>query len=111
MPSIFSHAIVAVTLGKFYPARKVPARFWVLAAICAGLPDIDVIGFAFGIPYGAMLGHRGLTHSLLFAAGLSVLGGWPPVRARWCSRQWWLLGVYCFVFTVSLGVLHALTKG
>ncbi len=71
MPSIFSHAIVAVTLGKFYPARKVPARFWVLAAICAALPDIDVIGFAFGIPYGALFGHRGLTHSLLFAAVLS----------------------------------------
>jgi inner membrane protein len=111
MPSIFSHAIVAVTLGEFYPARRVPVRFWVLSAICAALPDIDVIGFAFGIPYGALLGHRGLTHSLCFAAVLSLLVVWLRFNARWFSKQWCLLVVYFFIVTASHGVLDAMTNG
>lgn len=43
---------------------------------CAVLPDIDSIGFALGIPYGSLFGHRGLTHSLLFAliTGVTVTG-------------------------------------
>jgi inner membrane protein len=43
-------------------------RLCLVGAVCAALPDIDVIGFRFGIDYGALLGHRGFTHSLAFAA-------------------------------------------
>ena len=35
------------------------------------IPDIDVIGFRFGIHYGDFWGHRGFTHSLVFAALLA----------------------------------------
>lgn len=35
--------------------------------VCALLPDMDVIGFRFGVSYADVLGHRGFTHSLLFA--------------------------------------------
>jgi inner membrane protein len=35
------------------------------------LPDIDVVGFIRGVPYGAEWGHRGATHSLT----LAVVGG------------------------------------
>ena len=47
------------------------------------LPDADVIGFRLGVPYGGMLGHRGLTHSLIFACmvGLAVaVPFWVGVR-------------------------------
>lgn len=37
-----------------------------LAALSV-LPDVDVLAFHFGIPYSAPFGHRGATHSLLFA--------------------------------------------
>jgi len=40
------------------------------------LPDIDVIGFSFGIQYGDMFGHRGLTHSLCFALLAGGLAAW-----------------------------------
>lgn len=46
---------------------------WLLGMACALIPDVDVIGFHFGVHYGDLLGHRGITHSLLFAAVLSVL--------------------------------------
>ena len=37
------------------------------------LPDIDVIGFSFGIAYEDMFGHRGFTHSLAFAVVIGAL--------------------------------------
>ncbi|HEU4994167.1 MAG TPA: metal-dependent hydrolase [Gemmatimonadaceae bacterium] len=43
-------------------------------AACAALPDLDAIGFWMGIPYDHMLGHRGLTHSLTFAALIATAG-------------------------------------
>ena len=68
------------------------------------LPDADVIGFGFGIRYGDLLGHRGFSHSLLFAAltGIIVgrmLGGRVPGM------------VYFGLVTASHGILDALTDG
>jgi inner membrane protein len=34
------------------------------------LPDLDVIGRAWGVRYGDAWGHRGATHSFVFCAGL-----------------------------------------
>ena len=48
-------------------------RLWLFGAACAVVPDVDVFGFWLGIPYEDLLGHRGLTHSLGFAAVLSGL--------------------------------------
>jgi len=53
-----------------------PLRFWVWTAICSMLPDIDVISFAFGIRYEDMLGHRGFTHSIFFAAMIGAVAAW-----------------------------------
>jgi inner membrane protein len=112
VPSAFSHAFAAVALGKAYTGQKMSWRFWVLAAGSAALPDFDVISFRLGIPYESMLGHRGLTHSLLFA------GFWAVVvmacefkhvlRFSW---RWWTLLAFFFVATASHGVLDAFTDG
>jgi inner membrane protein len=72
MPTIFSHALTATAAAQWWPGR-LPARFWTWTAVCAVLPDIDVIAFSFGIPYGDMFGHRGFTHSLFFAVVVGVL--------------------------------------
>ncbi len=73
MASAFSHAFVAVALGKTWTGARMAWRFWVLSAVCAVVPDADVLGFAFGVRYGDVLGHRGLTHSLAFAFVLAVV--------------------------------------
>src|SRR6267142_1450159 len=75
MPTIFSHAIFASAVGKVYAPKPMPLRFWVLTATCAMLPDIDAIGFAFGVRYDSMLGHRGLTHSIAFAVLIGMAVG------------------------------------
>lgn len=37
------------------------------------IPDLDVVGFTFGMKYADFLGHRRFTHSLVFAAILASL--------------------------------------
>jgi inner membrane protein len=68
-----------------------------------------VISFSFGIPYEAMLGHRGLTHSLVFA----VLVGF--IVARLGFGIWGVGFGMCWVWfaavTASHGLLDALTNG
>ncbi|HVF45875.1 MAG TPA: metal-dependent hydrolase [Pyrinomonadaceae bacterium] len=112
MPTIFTHAVAAAALGRSWARSPVPFRFWLLSASCAMLPDADVVGIAFGVDYGDMLGHRGLTHSLAFAlcVGFAVVmlafpGGETSTRRR--------LGLVAHfsVVTASHGALDALTDG
>ena len=112
MASAFTHAFAAVVLTKTMSTSKRGWRFWTLLVGSAVLPDADVIGFPFGINYGGLLGHRGLSHSLLFAALWSLLVVFWEFRAvARCSEQWWrLLGLF-FVATASHGVLDAMTDG
>jgi inner membrane protein len=118
MPTIFSHAIAATALGQLYPDRPLPRGFWIWSAVCAMLPDADVIGFRFGIRYDDMLGHRGLSHSLVVAAivGLVVarVGG-GSARAKETSNRdawdYWRLAAYFAVVTASHGLLDAFTNG
>jgi len=87
-----------------------PTRFWVLSAVCSVLPDVDVIGFYYGIKYGDMFGHRGFLHSLTFALLLSVLVvilAFPSVRQF--SKKWWAMIAFFFIVTASHGFLDAMT--
>ena len=89
-----------------------PWRFWALSIICAVLPDADVIGFALGVNYEDMLGHRGLSHSLSFAVVCGVAVVWCAGRhlTRF-GKPWWSLMLYFTVVTASHGVLDAMTNG
>src|SRR5437879_2271813 len=117
MAPVFTHGVSAVAIGTAYAVsvasgQSLPTRFWVLSIVCAAIPDIDVIGFAFGVRYGRVRGHRGITHSLLFAAALAVTVVTVafPNAARF-SQLWWALAGYFFVVTASHGVLDAMTNG
>src|SRR6266496_4889283 len=71
MASAFSHAVAALNIGTCFYRPQIPKRVWVVGALCSVLPDIDVVGFGFGIHYGDFRGHRDFTHSLIFAFLLS----------------------------------------
>ena len=125
MPTVFSHGIAAAAMGKVFASGRTPLRFWVLSILCAMLPDVDALGFALGIRYGDMLGHRGLTHSLFFAALVSVLVvaaffrrdtlSSAVTNERLAGFQFSsgriVLIVYFFLVTASHGILDALTNG
>jgi inner membrane protein len=56
-----------------------------LAAICAVAPDLDLIGWPLGISPLTLLGHRGLSHSIVFAVALGIIAAvalLPPVARR-----------------------------
>jgi inner membrane protein len=108
MASLFSHALVGATLGQVGKAEwRKDWRFWASAVVCSAIPDIDVIGFRFGVHYGDLWGHRGMTHSLLFAGILAGIAGMLMRPARKRPNVFFLL----FLITASHGVLDALTNG
>jgi len=111
MASAFSHAVAAAAIGTVFSRRGWPVRCWVLGAACSILPDVDVIGVPLGIPFGSVWGHRGLSHSLFFAAALAavvVALGFRHVLESMSRARLWL---YFFLATASHGVLDALTNG
>ena len=108
MPTAPSHAVSAIAILAVMRRPPTPVSLWFAGAACAMLPDVDVIGFRFGIRYGDLLGHRGLTHSVVFAAALATLivAAWSlPGVGR--ARAW----TYFFVCTMSHAVLDAATNG
>jgi inner membrane protein len=77
-----------------------------VAAACPVLPDLDVIGFEFGIRYADFWGHRGYTHSLLFAAILATIVAFAGFfRGTFGLGRGWLW-LYFFVATASHGLLR-----
>jgi inner membrane protein len=116
MASFFGHSMGALAIGYCGKTKKVPWRFWFLAILCGFIPDADVIGYQLGIPYGSMLGHRGFSHSILFAlimAGLALLlflcGNSQTVRSfRLNGKRYYL--VFFFIM-LSHSLFDALTTG
>ena len=105
MASIFGHGVVGFTITKLIGNKQ--SKWLLLAAIFSAiLPDFDIITFKLGIAYQHPLGHRGFTHSILFA----VL--WALVLMLTIGRNnkliWFLV---IFLSTISHGIFDAMTSG
>lgn len=113
LPTVVTHAIVAIAGGKIFPPHDKPRYFWLLSIICVVLPDVDVVGYThFYIPYDHFWGHRGFLHSPIFAfllSGLIVCIFFQ--QQKFFSKSWWQYVLYFFVLTASHGVLDAFTDG
>lgn len=83
MPTILTHPAVPLMLGLALGPELVPRRLLLAGIIASVLPDADVLGFKLGISYAQDLGHRGISHSLLFAflLGILAMGIAPWLRA------------------------------
>jgi membrane-bound metal-dependent hydrolase YbcI (DUF457 family) len=83
MASVFWHAVAALSIGTCFYRPQIPKRVWIVGAVCSVVPDLDVVGFRFGIRYGDFWGHRGFTHSLVFAAVLSGMVAFVVLRQEY----------------------------
>lgn len=88
MPTVMTHAALGWGLARAARRRQpdpLARPRAVMAAALAVAPDLDVVAFRLGIPHDHMLGHRGLSHSLAFAA-LAALACWAGLR-RWSDGE------------------------
>jgi len=110
MPTAFTHAAPALALGTVLLTRKIPPAIWLTGVALAVIPDLDVVGFRLNLGYSELLGHRGFSHSLVFAAMASSLafGAISRIFPEMKSRSLWL---YFFLCGASHGALDALTNG
>ncbi len=119
MPTIIGHALVGV--GLLNLVKPATEKSWynpllVSVVVLSMLPDADVLGFRFGIKYSDPLGHRGFSHSLVFAAVTGVFASVPLVvlfykRSTPSIKQ--ILIVYLTLATVTAShpLLDMLTDG
>ena len=100
------HVAVGMAASRAYGrVRWTSMALWSALSL---LPDIDVVGFIRGVPYGAAWGHRGATHSLT----LAIIGGIATgVAARWVSRPLARTMLFACVVLVSHGLLDSMTDG
>jgi inner membrane protein len=106
MPTIFTHAVIPLASALALGQKRIPRRVLAVGMMLAMLPDADVIGFALGIDYADVLGHRGASHSLVMAVILAALAtaALRPDKAK-------LVFAFLFVSTASHGILDAFTSG
>lgn len=111
MASIFGHAVSGIALAKL-SFSKTTWKLLLCCMACTIIPDADVIMFAFGVEYESPFGHRGFTHSILFAVILAFTikflfyRGIPPGGRKGIG----LIFLF-FVCTISHGLLDAMTTG
>ena len=111
MPTVFSHAVAGLAITTITRSRGWIRRLGLAGALCAAVPDLDVVGVWLGVPWGHVLGHRGITHSLPFAAALAAVVIVAAFRGdAWAGRRLGL-GLALFAATASQGVLDAMTNG
>ena|SRR5438105_732131 len=106
MATTYTHAVVGLGVAQLYTPGRRTWFYWLLAALLAVFPDIDVFSSA---AYGALLGHRGITHSLIFALWLAFLAA--SLTFRFLRGNLWTLTSIFFLAAGSHGLLDALTRG
>jgi len=109
MASAFGHAASIVGLKQLFPNKTFGKKALFIGIVSSILPDIDVLAYKFGITAPDILGHRGLTHSILFAALWSLLILFIFHQKE--KKNYLLLLVFYFLCTASHGFLDAMTNG
>ena len=111
MATLITHALAAGALASIAPRDIPKVRLVICLAVLAALPDLDVIGYRMGIPYGDIYGHRGFSHSLLFAICASFIVALVAFRSVGTfSRGWWGVLLLLFLGTASHGFLDAFSS-
>lgn len=110
LATAFTHAFAAGALVSLGPDGPRPRRLALAGAVLAVLPDLDVAAFRLGIAYAHPLGHRGFSHSLVFALLAGVVTALVFFRdVGPGSRAWWRVVAVLTACAASHGVLDAFT--
>ncbi len=108
MPTILTHPAIPLAIGLGLGSSVIPARLLLAGIFVCVLPDFDVIAFHLGLPYAHDLGHRGASHSFLFASVIALLGASAFHFFRTSISK--TFG-FLFLAAASHGILDAFTNG
>jgi inner membrane protein len=108
MPTILTHPVIPFAIGLALGSKIIPARLLVAGVVASIIPDADVIAFRLDVPYDSVYGHRGFTHSVMFALAMGIFGA---CFARALRVSAFAAFLFIFAATVSHGVLDSFTNG
>jgi inner membrane protein len=109
MPSLITHPVVPIAIASIFTKRSITPPVIFAGVLCSIIPDLDVIGFAFGISYDELLGHRGITHSILFAFALGAMLSFSLSGKE--RKKSVPIFLFLFLSTLSHAFLDAMTNG
>jgi inner membrane protein len=99
---------VARTFSSEKQRRRASLTAMLLWSALSFLPDVDVVGFGFGVRYEDEWGHRGATHSFVFSCALgAALGLLAPLFRLPAVR----IGLTASLVLASHALLDTLTNG
>jgi inner membrane protein len=104
------HVAVGMAAARLYdrPQPLPSTRSIALLSALSMLPDADIIGMALGVAYVDPWGHRGATHSFVFAAAIGLAVG-IVMRAR--NRRWLRASLAAAAVVATHPILDTLTDG
>jgi inner membrane protein len=108
MATIFTHPLVPITIGLIAGKDRVSSKLMLWSAVASIIPDGDVIAFNFGISYASEFGHRGFTHSIIFAVFIGLIGILMHKQLK--ATKVWAFAML-FLGAVSHPFLDAFTNG
>jgi inner membrane protein len=109
MPSALTHPVVPLALAFAAAGRpRIPWPLLAAGVLASVLPDLDVFGRVLGVDASGDFGHRGVTHSLVFAA---LLGALAALEARRLKVTAGLAFGFVFLAAASHGLLDMATNG
>ena len=112
MASIITHVAIPLSLWIGFRsglgAHRISNRLLIVACIASMLPDLDVIGFKFGIPYSSEFGHRGFTHSISFSIFIGLIG---LFFKSYLQTSRFMIFSLLTLATLSHAILDAMTNG
>ncbi len=111
MPTIFTHGAIGFTASKAVFGASTDRRLILASILLPILPDADALLMPL-FPYRHPLGHRGFTHSLLFALLAGLVTAFLFVSRKWApAGRFAVLALFFSLITASHGLFDAMTDG
>jgi inner membrane protein len=113
-----THGLLGAAIGRTCFYGQLGSRAAVIGAVVAMSPDLDIIYGAIEGPFGRLVSHRGVTHSLFFGPLVGTILGWifwrraairPDETGRPRAGPWVWIGL-CSLALLSHTLLDLFTS-
>ena len=105
-----THLAMGAVIGEAVLGREQGKKAWLWGAIIAAFPDIDVAFKYLFTPAGAILFHRGMTHSILICTLLVFIMGYLLNRLYGNDKEykgWYKLVAWCLFSHIFIDIFNS----